>query len=128
MLSFTIKPKPHLSAKYYINCTGRPGIWLTRLRLGLSALKDHRFKYNLIDDPYCEFCGHKENTKHFLFDCEAYTPARTNMYNKLAHSDIDITNKTNLLHTILHGTLETIKNKVLQDIIFEYLKETNRFT
>ena len=65
------KHKPPPSLNYYTNCTGRPGIWLTRLTLGLSALKDHRYRYNLIDDPYCEFCGHSETTKHYLFDCAA---------------------------------------------------------
>ena len=87
------KPKPSQSAKYYTHCSGRPGIWLTRLRLGLSALKAHRFRYNLIDDPFCDFCGNQENTKHYMFDCAAYTQQRTLMLNKLQHIHLDTTNK-----------------------------------
>ena len=44
---------------------------LTRMRLGLSHLADHKFRHNFQDclNPICS-CGHEiETTSHFLFHC-----------------------------------------------------------
>ena len=36
---------------YYTKCSGKHGIWLCRLRLGLSALNAPHFSYHLTDNP-----------------------------------------------------------------------------
>ena len=44
---------------------------ITRLRLGLSYLREHKFKHNFQDsiNPLCN-CGHDtESTTHFLLHC-----------------------------------------------------------
>ena len=51
---------------YHRLCSNKPGIWLTRLRLGLSALNSHRFKYNFIESPKCPTChAINETTQHY---------------------------------------------------------------
>ena len=58
--------------KYNVLC-----IWLTRLRLGLSPLKQHQFQNNFIVDPNCKHCiNTPETTEHFFFKCLKYTEAR----------------------------------------------------
>ena len=76
---FLSQSKIHKSL-YNTLCTGKPGVWLTRLRLGLSALNQHRYKYNFINNPYCPHCLHTpETTSHFFFSCPKYNTARTTL-------------------------------------------------
>ena len=67
-------------------CTGKKGNWLTRLRLGLSPLNEHRFKYHLVSDPFCAFCNNiRETTEHFFFDCPKYATPRLAFLSTLTH-------------------------------------------
>ena len=126
-LQHKLKPKMPISLPYYTKCTGRHGIWLTRLRLGLSALKAHRQTYNLIGDPTCDHCGLHETTVHYMFQCQHYTYIRNIMYNKLTQLNINITDTSQLLNTILHGTRDKTLNTSILSIVFEFFKDSNRF-
>ena len=113
---------------FYTKCTGKEGRWLCRLRLGLSALKGHRFKYNLITDPYCEHCINKpETTEHYLIECPSYQLARTQLLNQLSDMGIDINDNEYIIQVVLHGTNDIAVVDTLLPIIFNYLKETQRF-
>ncbi|CAC5380462.1 unnamed protein product [Mytilus coruscus] len=50
----------------------------TRLRLWLSALNDHLYKYDLTLNRFCDFCpGNRiESTGHYLIHCARYTNYR----------------------------------------------------
>ena len=49
---FKVKVRgPNDFNQYHRFSTGKPSIWLIRLRLVLSALNFHRFTYNFIDSP-----------------------------------------------------------------------------
>ncbi len=49
----------------------------TRLRLGLSHLRAHLFKNNLIPDPVCQFCNLEvETISHYLLRCPTFTVHR----------------------------------------------------
>ena len=110
---------------YNTLCTGRPGIWLSRMRMGLSALGQHRFNYNLIENACCPNCGDAETTFHYFFVCRSYSHQRTVMYNALADQNHDINNKNNLLNIILFGNTP---NKVdLLEVIYTYMRTTQRF-
>ena len=51
--------------KFYKYMLGKSAINHSHLRLGLSALNFHRFKYNLINGMSCPSCSHpKEDTNH----------------------------------------------------------------
>ena len=111
-------------------CTGKPGIWLTRLRLGLSALNIHRFKYNFIDSPNCPYClNTNETLKHYLFECPTHSIARNNFLQRL-HSelDVDTQNRELLIKIILEDETMNPRNfTLLLSIVFEYLINSNRF-
>ncbi len=49
----------------------------TRLRLGLSHLRAHLFRNNIIPDPVCQFCNLEvETISHYLLRCPTYTVYR----------------------------------------------------
>ena len=48
--------------------------FLTRIKLGLSHLADHKFRHNLQDcvNPICSFGQDIETSTHFLLHCSNY--------------------------------------------------------
>ena len=64
---------------------------LTRLRLGLSHLREHNFRYNFNDtiDPFCS-CRTNclETTEHFLLHCPIYASFRLNLFDNLRNNNI----------------------------------------
>ena len=115
---------------YHSLCSGKLGSWLTRLRLGLSALNSHRFKFNFIDSPTCSSCHHNEETTyHYLFTCQSHIEARRNMFNRLNDElGVDTQDQEILLNIILEGETINIRNlNALLSIIYEYMKQTKRF-
>lgn len=105
-LPFNIKVNPsisvlklHLNAgllqvpKYYFEGK-RPGqVYHARLRLKCSSLRDHLFRRNLIDDPFCT-CGQIETTNHYLFECAAYSLLRRQYIYPIGNLSLDL---------LLHG-------------------------
>ena len=77
-----IRPKPN--NVYY--CHNPKGIrLLTRLRLGLSHLREHKFKHSFQDclNPLC-FCGNEiETSTHYLLHCPIYTNERMTLLSKI---------------------------------------------
>ena len=58
---------------------------MTRLRVGFSHLKEHKFTHNFQDsvDPFCS-CGNDiESTDHFFLQCPNFTTQRPTLLNKL---------------------------------------------
>ena len=69
---------------------------LTRLRLGLSHLKDHKFNHNFKDciNPLCS-CGLSvENSVHFFLHCRHFSLQRQTLMNNIKSIDKDIINET----------------------------------
>ena len=63
--------------------------FLTRLRLGLSHLNEHRLKHNFKGciNPLC-FCSLEvENTLHFFLHCHHYSTFRMGLMNKVNQID-----------------------------------------
>ena len=119
---------PIVNIDYNRLCIGKNGIFLTRIRLGLSALNAQRFKYNLIDSPSCDHCTQDETPIHYFIYCPAYSDHRNIFKNRLqAELSIDISDKQKLLNTILHGLNNTVTNKILIDIVNEFMTLTKRF-
>ncbi len=53
----------------------------TRLRLGLSHLRAHLFRNNLIPDPVCQFCNLEvETISHYLLKYPTYTVHRVRYF------------------------------------------------
>ena len=66
-----IRPKPEI----LFNCCNLKGIRLiTRLRLELSHLREHKFKYNFQNclNPLCSCGSSIKSTSHFLLHCAIF--------------------------------------------------------
>ena len=125
-----IKPKPPTNISYNRLCSGTQGRWISRLRMDLSALNHHRFKYNFIPSSLCLCCGtHSETTSHYFFYCPTHRIARNQLSFRLeSELDLTINNRDTLLETILFGKHISPQNySILLDIVFQYLTATGRF-
>ena len=62
---------------------------LTRLRLGLSHLREHKFSHNFQDtiNPLCLCSLESESTTHFFLRCQNFTDLRKCLMNKLIKID-----------------------------------------
>ena len=114
---------------YHRLCNGKPLIWLSRLRMGLSALNSHRHNYNFIPTPTCIHCNEEETTDHFLLQCVQYAAARAHLLHQLETMlEIDTTDPVNLLNTILEGAnMQPRHHQDLLSHISAFLRDTGRF-
>ena len=64
---------------------------LIRLRLGLSHLREHKFRHNFNDtiDPFC-LCGTNslETSEHFLLHCPTFASLRLKLFDNLHNNNI----------------------------------------
>ena len=123
-----IIPKTTIS-NYNRLCSGYYGRLLTRLRLGLSGLNAHRFKYNLHTTPICPLCHLvPEDNYHFFINCPTHTLARLHFFNLLSSElDLDTTNHNYILNTILYCHLNHSLQPLLLKFIYQYFEVTGRF-
>ena len=108
-------------------------ILLTRLRLGFSHLREHKFRHNFLDtlNPICS-CGQDiETTSHFLLNCPQYSNIRTTFLNKIKgiKSDIIEKSKADLTNILLFGdiSLSAEINTFILNSTIGFLLESNRF-
>ena len=107
-----IRPSPSI----FFNCNNYKGIRLiTRLRLGMSHLREHKFKHNFQDclNPICS-CGLDiESTSHFLLHCPSFNVERYTLLSTLNKIDcklLELT-KSSLSQTLLYGNTLFDKEK-----------------
>ena len=96
------------TANNIFGCHNLKGIkYLTRLRLGLSHLYEHKFKNNFQDtlNPLCTCSCDVGNTCHFLLDCPKFLTERTTLLNKITNTDSNILDQadTTRTRTLLFG-------------------------
>ena len=114
--------------KYYTACSGKKGIWITRLRLGLSPLNFHRFTYHLTPEPFCEHCRQvNESAEHFLLKCPYYAAPRTELFKILSDIGVNVHNDQEILNTILLGTNFSHNPDLIINPVITFLSVTNRF-
>ena len=126
-----IQPKP--SKVYY--CHNPKGITLlTRLRLGLSHLGEHKFKHSFQDclNPLC-FCGNEiETSTHYdLLHCPTYTNERMTLLNKTKSINCSILEFSDAVvkKILLFGdnTLSDSCNTLILNSTIDYIISTKRF-
>ena len=66
--------------------------YLTRIRLGFSHLRYHKFKHGFLDaiDPLCSCSTGIENTVHYFLHCPNFSTARNTFLNEIAIVDRSI--------------------------------------
>ena len=113
-----IRPAPNS----IYNCHNPKGVKLiTRLRLGLSHLREHKFKHNFQDsiNPLCN-CGHDiESTTHYPIHCPLFVNERRTFFNTLSSLDCTLSDNTDssLTQTLLFGNTSFKLNKNLKFLI-----------
>ena len=81
--------------------------YLTRLRIGFSHLKEHKFRHNFQDsiEPMCNCNSGIETTAHFLLHCPNFSTQRQTLFDKIATIDANILieNENNIINILLFG-------------------------
>ena len=113
-----------------------PGFtFLTRLRLGFSHLREHKFRHGFIDsvDPFCNCRGNfLETAEHFLLHCSNYSNDQTRLFKNLLQLKASLIplKPSFLCNILLNGHVnfpDTVNRKILIAII-KFLCDTNRFS
>ena len=106
---------------------------ITRLRIGMSHLREHKFKHNFQDclNPICSCCLDIESTSHLLLQCPAFNDERytlLSILNNIACKFLELT-KSSLSQTLLLGNTlsDTEKNTLILNATIEYILSTDRF-
>ena len=106
---------------------------LTRLRIGFSHLKEHKFKHNFQDsvDPLCS-CGNDiESTVHFFLHRPNFTTQRQTLLNKLKsiNASIMTENENSVLRTLLSGRpdFSYSTNKEIINVTISFILTIERF-
>ena len=107
--------------------------YLTRLRIGFSHLKKHKFRHNFRDsgDPMCSCDSGTETTKHFLLHCPKFHLQRKILFDKIATIDSNILteNEESIVDTLIFGKLnsENSFNKAILNASIDFILSTERF-
>ena len=122
------------SANSLFNCHNLKGIkFITRLRLDLSHLREHKFKHSFQGslNPFCS-CGLDiESTAHFLLHCPTYIIERRTLLSTLVNIDNNLLDLCEpvLIRTLLFGSnsFDTDANTNVLNATIEYILSTKRF-
>ena len=125
-----IRPSPSSTH----NCFNTKGIkYLTRLRLGLSHLREHKFKHGFLDslNPICN-CGLDiETTCHFLLHCPNFINERTLLLNDVSRITKDAlpSCETAFVKLLLYGddSFDSATNTLILNASLEYIFSSKRF-
>ena len=104
-----------------------------RLRLGLSHLREHKFKHKFKEslNHLCN-CGHGiESTIHFFLHCPLFTNERYTLLSTLSSIACNLLNNTDfiLTKTLLFGNMSFNSNKNLEILsaTIDYILSAKRF-
>ena len=107
--------------------------FLTRIRLGLSQVADHKFIHNFQDcvNLVCS-CGQEiETSTHFLLHCFNYHRARQTLFEKVKKIDSSILKQRDQVKTKIllfdDEKLKAAQNKFILTSTFEFLQSPERF-
>ena len=129
ILSF-IRPK----ANNEFNCNSSKGLkFVTRLRLGLSHLREHKSKHSFQDyiNPLCSCSLDVESTIHYFLHCPQFTIERHTLLNTISQTDNKLleSNESNLIQHLLFGdpSKDTETNTEILNATVNYVLTTKRF-
>ena len=106
---------------------------LTRLRVGLSHLHEHKFRHNFQDplDPFCNCGRHIETTIHFFLYCSNYSNQRKALFEKISNIKRSLLNQNDsiIVETLLFGSngLNNEENVWIIESTIGYIITTKRF-
>ena len=107
---------------------------ITRLRLGLSHLREHKFRHNFRDtvNPLCPCNIEPETTSHFLLRCQFFSKHRKVLFDSLRninHNLINTFNDLRLTELLLYGNVsyDNEKNNTILTAVINYILSSERF-
>ena len=107
---------------------------LTRLRLGLSHLREHKFRRNFHNtiDPYCTcLIGNIESVEHFFLHCPNYCSLRRILFDNLNLNGISILPYSSpfLIQLLLYGNeiYDKTSNKNILSFVINFIIQSKRF-
>ena len=106
---------------------------LTRLRVNMSHLREHKFNHNFQDtiNPLCSCMLETESTSHFLLRCSFYSDSRKSLLDNVIEIVGSISNLTNaqIVELLLYGDKKysVDANTNILKCTISYLKDTGRF-
>ena len=90
---------------------------LTRLRLGLSHLNEHKFNHNFKEcvNPLCSCRFQVESVSHFFLQCHYFTDIRKTLFNELQWVDENILNQSDneMVELLLYGSNKFNPNRTV---------------
>ena len=107
--------------------------FLTRLRVNLSHLREHKFCHNFLDtlNPLCSCSLEIESTKHYLLRCPFYTPIRKTLIDNITNAIGPISHLSDdkLVNLLLYGSdrYNTEQNSFVLKNTIVFLKSSERF-
>ena len=107
--------------------------FLTRLRLGLSHVNEHKFRHNFADcvNPLCSCSIKPETTLYFFLHCRNLLNIRRKLFDKIKLLEtFSQLNDKNLLTVLLFGSKiynEKVNVQILNASI-DYIIDSDRFT
>ena len=129
ILSF-IRPK----ANSVFNCNSSKGLnFVARFRLGLSHLREHKFKHSFQDsiNPLCSCSLDVESTIHYFLHCPQFTIKRRTLLNTISQIDNKLldSNESNLIQHLLFGdpSKDRETNTEILNSTVNYVLTTKRF-
>ena len=106
---------------------------LTRMRLGLSHLRDHKFKHCSQDtlNPLCDFGNDTETATHFFLHCPNFHTPRQTLLNNIRNINEQILShaENQLIQPFLYGSpnCNLTANRLILNAKIEYLTSTEQF-
>ena len=106
---------------------------LTRVRLGLSHLNEHKFKhgFNNTINPICICGGDIKSINHFFLHCPEYCQARQTLFDKIQSINKMLLsqNESSLTHLLLydHPKCNSSVNAFILNSATEFILSSGRF-
>ena len=123
-----------LKANSVFNCNSSKGLkFVTRLRLGLSHLREHKFKHSFQGsiNPLCSCSLDVESTIHYFLHCSQFTIERHTLLDKISQIDNKLldSNESNLIQHLLFSdpSKNTETNTEILNATVNYVLTTKRF-
>ena len=119
----------HVDANSIFRIHNSTGIkFLTRLRVGLSHLREHKYNHNFLDtpNPFCSCDGKSiESTDHYLLRCPNHAHSRAVLFENLNDIDYNLHFSSDSIDVpvLLYGenTLDDLTNKKILESSIGFL-------
>ena len=122
------------SSNSFFDCHNPIGIkYITGIRLGLSHLREHKFKHSFQDalNLICNHCNDVESAIHFFLHCPLYSNERRTLLHSLVNIDHALLGNTNfsLTQYLVFGntTFNAIINTKIINLTIDFVLSTKRF-